>query len=109
MEIQHIKFVDNLVTVGTEKKGNRAHYPFDAGLFAIPTSLCPVDLNSTRTACREGCKNYNNNGGCPPYVTELSKLAKGYSYMYPFYILFHMYDGPIRALIKEDAKRRVRR
>jgi len=108
LEITHVKFYDNLVTVGNKKKGNVKDYVFDAGLFYLPTGLVPVDLPATRAACKL-CKNYNNNGGCPPYTGELSKMVSRYPYMYTFYILFHIYDGPIGALVNEEKKKRVRR
>jgi len=102
MRLVHTKFQDNLITVGD------VHYLYDAGVFGLPTDLVPVNLDVTRDACLY-CKNYNNNGGCPPYANTLHNIKKKYQCAYIFYIRFPVYNGPIRTLIDFDENKRIRR
>lgn len=35
-----------------------------------------LNIDQVRTWCKEGCSNYNNNGGCPPFSPTAEELLK---------------------------------
>jgi len=35
-----------------------------------------LNIDQVRTWCKEGCNNYNNNGGCPPFSPTSEELLK---------------------------------
>jgi len=35
-----------------------------------------LNINQVRTWCKEGCNNYNNNGGCPPFSPTAEDMLK---------------------------------
>ena len=36
----------------------------------------PLDIEKVRHWCKEGCPNYNTNGGCPPFAPTASDILK---------------------------------
>ena len=53
-------------------------YPLEIGYSSIPSGLVPVDAETTIKACRNGCRLYGRNGGCPPFSQNFSKICTGH-------------------------------
>lgn len=41
----------------------------------------PLNIDQVRLWCKEGCPNYNTNGGCPPFSPTASELLKDKSFI----------------------------
>ena len=54
-------------------------YPLEIGYSSIPSGLVPVDTKATIKACRNGCRLYGRNGGCPPFSKKFSKIRRSHS------------------------------
>lgn len=55
-------------------------YPIEIGYRTIDPQQVVTDRAATLKACREGCKRYGNNGGCPPYAPDYAELRKQYPF-----------------------------
>jgi len=53
-------------------------YPLEIGYSSITSGLVPVDAKATIKACRNGCKLYGRNGGCPPFSKKFSKICRSH-------------------------------
>ncbi len=53
-------------------------YPLEIGYSSIPSGSVPVDAEATIKACRNGCRLYGRNGGCPPFSKKFSKIRKSH-------------------------------
>ena len=51
-------------------------YPLEIGYALFSSKLVPVDQISTIEACRNGCRLYGRNGGCPPFSPNFSKISR---------------------------------
>jgi predicted metal-binding protein len=41
----------------------------------------PLNIDQVRQWCKEGCSNYNTNGGCPPFSPRASDLLKDQTFI----------------------------
>ena len=53
-------------------------YPLEIGYAFFSSKLVLVDSIATIEACRNGCKLYGRNGGCPPFSPNFSKMSRSH-------------------------------
>lgn len=58
-------------------------YPLEIGHAFVPSRLVPVARKITTEACRNGCKLYGRNGGCPPFSPDFSRIRRSH-----FFVLY---------------------
>lgn len=63
--------VDYMTTTGNV-------YPLEIGHAFVSSRLVPVNKKVTVEACRNGCKLYGRNGGCPPFSPNFSKICQSH-------------------------------
>ena len=50
-------------------------YPLEIGYAFLASEFVPVSKAATIEACRNGCKLYGRNGGCPPFSPNFSRIC----------------------------------
>ena len=53
-------------------------YPLEIGYANVSSRSVPVAKKVTVEACRNGCKLYGRNGGCPPFSPNFSKIRRSH-------------------------------
>lgn len=62
------------------KTGQNTRF-YEIGWFQVDTENVISDKVGFETFCKSGCKNYGNNGGCPPFAPSFDVLRKTYRNM----------------------------
>ncbi|MBW2062367.1 MAG: hypothetical protein JRI95_12530 [Deltaproteobacteria bacterium] len=57
------------------KTGSGNQYPVEVLFHVIQTSEIPYNRELTIAACRNGCRLYGRNGGCPPFAPDFRKIS----------------------------------
>jgi predicted metal-binding protein len=71
------------------------YYPLKLGYSIISSSSVPVDQDFTNKACRDGCRLFGLNGGCPPNSPNFKKIAKNYLLLLYIMILTDNYPPKV--------------
>lgn len=68
-----------LITTYLYKTYNGNEYPVELGFANISAEEVSCDYEYITGLCRQGCKNFNHSGGCPPFAPAFENIAEEYS------------------------------
>ncbi|NMB40547.1 MAG: DUF2284 domain-containing protein [Firmicutes bacterium] len=67
------------ITIYLYKTHSGNEYPVEFGFKDINAEDISHDHEYITGLCRQGCKNYNHSGGCPPFAPTFESIAKEYN------------------------------
>ncbi len=85
------------------KNGN--NYPLELKYDVIPSNEVINDYARITSYCKNGCKNYNNSGGCPPKAPVFYQISKEFPYGFIICAVFSSKWKPQK--VKESTRQYV--
>lgn len=86
-----------LKTIYTTQNKSRS-YPIELSAFHLPTDKLPINTHKTTALCKAGCKNYERNGGCPPFAPSCNEIIEKFRDSIIVYIKLLTEDYPPTSL-----------